>query len=145
MSDTTPQSVSNGCRKYVKSRIKFNTLNTFNNVEFIIYDTIGEMQQAILQRQQKQQLNLFADTKGFNPGEKEWKQLVSMFCGELGDELRKVEFVSYDGKTVLLKASREQCKKVESCLSDDVIAHVKKCSKQVFGKVIAWNYSLSDN
>ena len=33
MSDTTPQSVSNGCRKYVKSRIKFNTFNTFNNVE----------------------------------------------------------------------------------------------------------------
>ena len=36
-------------------------------------------------------------------------------------------------------------KKVESCLSDDVIAHVKKCSKQVFDKVSAWNYSLSDN
>ena len=33
MSDTTPQSVSNGCRKYVKSRIKFNTFNTFNNVD----------------------------------------------------------------------------------------------------------------
>lgn len=114
-------------------------------IEFTIYDTIGEMQQAILQRQQKQQLNLFADTKGFKPGEKEWQQLVSMFGGELGEELRKVAFVSYDGKTVLLKASREQCKKVESCLSDDVIAHVKKCSKQVFGKVIAWNYSLSDN
>lgn len=114
-------------------------------IEFTIYDTIGEMQQAILQRQQKQQLNLFADTQGFKAGEKEWQQLVAMLGGELGEELRKVEFVSYDGKTVLLKASREQCKKVESCLSDDVIAHVKKCSKHVFGKVIAWNYSLSDN
>ena len=114
-------------------------------IEFTIYDTIGEMQQAILQRQQKQQLNLFADTKGFKPGEKEWQQLVAMLDGDIGDELRKVVFVSYDGKTVLLKASREQCNKVESCLSDDVIAHVKKCSKQVFGKVIAWNYSLSDN
>lgn len=114
-------------------------------IEFTIYDTIGEMQQAILQRQQKQQLNLFADTQGFKAGEKEWQQLVAMLDGEIGEELRKVEFVSYDGKTVLLKASREQCKKVESCLSDDVIAHVKKCSKHVFGKVIAWNYSLSDN
>lgn len=114
-------------------------------IEFTIYDTIGEMQQAILQRQQKQQINLFADTQGFKAGEKEWQQLVSMLGGELGDELRKVAFVSYDGKTVLLRASREQCKKVESCLSDDVIAHVKKCSKQVFGKVIAWNYTLSDN
>lgn len=114
-------------------------------IEFTIYDTIGEMQQAILQRQQKQQLNLFADTQGFKAGEKEWQQLVAMLDGEIGEELRKVEFVSYDGKTVLLKASREQCKKVESCLSDDVIAHVKKCSKHVFCKVIAWNYSLSDN
>ena len=31
MSDTIPQSVSNGCRKYVKSRI---IINTFNNVEY---------------------------------------------------------------------------------------------------------------
>lgn len=113
-------------------------------IEFTIYDTIGEMQQAILQRQQKQQLNLFADTQGFKAGEKEWQQLVSMLGGELGEELRKVEFVSYDGKTVLLKSSMEQYEKVENCLSGDVIAHVKKCSMQVFGKVIAWNYSLSD-
>ena len=70
---------------------------------------------------------------------------VARLDGEIGEELRKVVFVAYDGKTVLLKASREQCKKVESCLSDDVIAHVKKCSKQVFGKVIKWNYSVSDN
>ena len=32
MSDTIPQSISNGCRKYVKSRIIINTFNTFNNV-----------------------------------------------------------------------------------------------------------------
>ena len=32
MSDTIPQSVLNGCRKYVKSRIIINTFNTFNNV-----------------------------------------------------------------------------------------------------------------
>ena len=34
MSDTIPQSVSNGCRKYVKSRIIINTFNTFNNVKY---------------------------------------------------------------------------------------------------------------
>ena len=34
MSDTTPQSVSNGCRKYVKSRIDFNNFNTFINVTY---------------------------------------------------------------------------------------------------------------
>ena len=113
-------------------------------IEFTIYDTIEQMQQAIAKKQEIQRLtSLFVDE--VKPGEKEWQQLVAMLDGDIGEELRKVVFVSYDGKTVLLRASREQCKKVEGCLSDDVIAHVKKCSKQVFGKVIEWNYSLSDN
>ena len=112
-------------------------------IEFTIYDTIGQMQQALAKKQQTQKsASLFDDE--VKPGETEWQQLVAMLDGDIGEELHKVEFVSYDGKTVLLRASREQCKKVESCLSDDVIAHVKKCSKQVFCKVIKWNYSLSD-
>ena len=115
-------------------------------IEFSIYDTIGQMQQALAKKQKAQEpASLFAEADEVKPGESEWQQLVAMLDGDIGEELRKVVFVSYDGKTVLLKASREQCNKVESCLSDDVIAHVKKCSKQVFGKVIKWNYSLSDN
>lgn len=115
-------------------------------IEFTIYDTIGQMQQALAKKQKAQEpASLFASAEEVKPGEKEWQQLVAMLDGDIGEELRKVAFVSYDGKTVLLRASREQCNKVESCLSDDVIAHVKKCSKQVFGKVIKWNYSLSDN
>ena len=115
-------------------------------IEFTIYDTIEQMQQALARKQKAQEpASLFAAAEEVRPGEKEWRQLVGMLDGDIGEELRKVAFVSYDGKTILLRASREQCKKVESCLSDDVIAYVKKCSKQVFGKVIAWNYSLSDN
>lgn len=115
-------------------------------IEFTIYDTIEQMQQALAKKQQTQKSgSLFDESDEVKPGEKEWQQLVEMLDGDIGEELRKVVFLSYDGKTVLLRASREQCKKVESCLSDDVISHVKKCSKQVFGKVIAWNYSLSDN
>lgn len=115
-------------------------------IEFSIYDTIEQMQQALAKKQKAQEpASLFAEAEEVKPGESEWQQLVAMLDGDIGEELRKVVFLSYDGKTVLLKASREQCKKVESCLSDDVIAHVKKCSKQVFGKVIKWNYSVSDN
>ena len=115
-------------------------------IEFIIYDTIEQMQQALARKQKAQEpASLFAEAEEVKPGESEWRQLVAMLDGDIGEELRKVAFVSYNGKTVLLRASREQCKRVEICLSDDVIAHVKKCSKQVFGKVIAWNYSLSDN
>lgn len=115
-------------------------------IEFTIYDTIGQMQQALAKKQKAQEpASLFAEAEEVKPGESEWQQLVAMLDGDIGEELRKVAFVSYNGKTVLLKASRDQCNKVEICLSDDVIAHVKKCSKQVFGKVIKWNYSLSDN
>ena len=113
--------------------------------DFVFY----VMEQWIKQRKAKPELKQqtfdFAEADEVKPGETEWQQIIAMLDGEIGVELRKVMFVSYDGKTVLLRASREQCKKVESCLSDDVIAHVKKCSKQVFGKVIKWNYSLSDN
>ena len=115
-------------------------------IEFTIYDTIEQMQQALARKQKAQEpASLFAAAEEVKPGEKEWRQLVGMLDGDIGEELREVAFVSYNGKSVLLRARREQCKRVESCLSDDVIAHVKKCSKQVFGKVIAWNYSLSDN
>ena len=64
--------------------------------------------------------------------------------GEIGEQLHKVEFDSYDGKTILIKASRAQCEKVESCLTNYVIKHVKNCSAKVFGKIVNWNYSLSD-
>lgn len=115
-------------------------------IEFTIYDTIEQMQQALARKQKAQEpASLFSAAEEVKPGEKEWRQLVAMLDGDIGEELRRVAFISYDGKTVLLRASRAQCKKVESCLSDDVISHVKKCSKQVFGKVIAWNYYLSDN
>ena len=115
-------------------------------IEFTLYDTIEQMQQALARKQKAQEpASLFTAAEEVKPGESEWQRLVAMLDGDIGEELRKVAFVSYDGEAVLLRANREQCKKVESCLSDDVIAHVKKCSKQVFGKVIKWNYSLSDN
>ena len=50
MSDTTPQSVSNGCRKYVKSRIDFNNFNTFINVDLLqIMDIIKSAVDAGIQ------------------------------------------------------------------------------------------------
>lgn len=113
-------------------------------IEFTIYDTIGQMQQAA---QPTQQLSLFADAEEVKskPGEKEWQQLVAMLDGEIGEELRKVEFVVYDEKKgIFLRTSRAQHDKVESCLTDDVIKRVQKCSVKVFGKAVNWNYSLSD-
>ena len=114
-------------------------------IEFTVYNTIEQMQQDLAKKQQAQMsVSLFAEAEEIKPGEKEWQQLVTMLHGEIGEKLQKVEFVSYDGKTVLIKTSREQSQEIEKCLTDEVINYIKKCSKQVFGKVIGWKYSLSD-
>ena len=116
-------------------------------IEFTIYDTIEQMQQAIEKKQKTQEpASLFAEAEEvFKPGEKDWQMFVSTLHGDVGKELRKVEFVSYDGKTVLIKASREQCQKIEEYLTDDVLKYMKNHAKKIFGKVIGLNYSLSDN
>ena len=114
-------------------------------IEFTIYDTIEQMQQAFAKKQKAQEpASLFAEAEEMKPGEKEWQQLVGMLDGEIVSEMRKMAFLSYDGNTILLKASREQYKKFDSCLSDDIMAHIEKCSKQVFGKVIKWKFFLPD-
>lgn len=112
--------------------------------DFIFYIMEQWIKQHSSKPEPRQQTFAFDEAEEIKPGEKEWQQLVTMLHGEIGEELQKVEFVSYDGKTVLIKASRAQCQKIEKCLTDDVINYIKKCSKQVFGKVIGWKYSLSD-
>ena len=116
-------------------------------IEFTIYDTIEQMQQAIAKKQKTQEpASLFDEAEEvFKPGEKDWQMFVSTLHGDVGKELRKVEFVSYDGKTVLINASREQCQKIEEYLTDDVLKYMKNHAKKIFGKVIGLNYSLSDN
>lgn len=112
--------------------------------EFVFYIMEQWIKQHSSKPEPRQQTFAFDEAEEIKPGKKEWLQLVTMLHGEIGEDLQKVEFVSYDGKAVLIKASREQCQKIEKCLTDDVINYIKKCSKQVFGKVIGWKYSLSD-
>lgn len=113
-------------------------------IEFTVYDTIEQMQQAEERKKYAQPTSLFTEAEEVKPGEKEWQMFVATLDGDVGKELRKVAFISYDGKTVLIKASREQCQKIEKCLTDDVIKFIKNHAKKNFGKVIGWNYSLSD-
>lgn len=111
-------------------------------IEFTIYDTIGQMQQAILQGQREQQPSLFADDE-VKPGEKEWQQLVAMFDGEVGVELRKVAFASYDGKTIVIKATNEQRQRIENCMTDADVTRIRDYLKRTFGKPVIWKYFIS--
>lgn len=113
--------------------------------DFVFYIMEQWIKQHSTKPELQQQIFDFAEADEVKPGESEWRQLVAMLDGDIGEELRKVVFVSYDGKTVLIKASREQCQKIEKYLTDDVIKYIKNHAKKIFGKVIGWNYSLSDN
>lgn len=112
--------------------------------DFVFYIMEQWIKQHSAKPEPRQMTFAFAEVEEVKLGEKEWQQLVAMLDGDIVSELRKMAFVSYDGNAILLKASREQYKKFDSCLSDDIMAHIKKCSKQVFGKVIKWKFSLSD-
>ena len=111
-------------------------------IEFTIYDTIEQMQQALAKKQQAQQpTSLFVDE--VKPGEKEWHQLVAMLDGDIVSELRKVAFVSYDGKTIIIKATNEQQQRIEDCLTDAVITRIKDLLKRTFGKPVTWKYLIA--
>lgn len=113
-------------------------------IEFTIYDTIEQMQQALAKKQQAQEpVSLFAESEEVKHGEKEWKQLVAMLDGDICVELRKVSFVSYDGKKVLIKATSEQWQRIENCLTDAVIARIRDLIKRIFGKPVTWKYLIA--
>lgn len=111
-------------------------------IEFTIYDTIEQMQQAFAKKQEIQRLtSLFVNE--VKPGEKEWQQLVAMLDGDIGEELRKVVFVSYDGKTIIIKATNEQQQRIEDCLTDAVITRIKDLLRRTFGKPVTWKYLIA--
>lgn len=102
--------------------------------DFIFYIMEQWIKQHSSKPEPRQQTFAFDEAEEIKPGEKEWQQLVTMLHGEIGEDLQKVEFVSYDGKVVLIKASREQCQKIEKCLTDDVINYIKNARSKCLAK-----------
>lgn len=111
-------------------------------IEFTIYDTIGQMQQALAKKQKAQEpASLFDDE--VKPGEKEWKQLVEMLDGDISAELQKLVFLSYDGNKILVKATSEQRQRIENYMTDDVVARIRYLLKRAFGKSVTWKYFIA--
>lgn len=73
-------------------------------IEFTIYDTIGQMQQAIQQKQQKQQPTLFIDAnEGVADGKELWQEFLAKYEGVHASLMPGMEFESYaDGVLTLL-------------------------------------------
>lgn len=111
-------------------------------IEFTIYDTIEQMQQALAKKQKAQEPVSLFDEK-IKPGEKEWQQLIAMLDGDIGKELQRLVFLSYDGKTILVKATSEQRQRIENYMTDDVVARIRDLLKRAYGKSVTWKYFIA--
>ena len=112
-------------------------------IEFTIYDTIEQMQQAILRGQREQHPSLFADDD-VKTGEKEWQQLLRMIDKDLAADLRKAQFLSYKGTYILLGIPNKTLyTMIEEHFNDIAVKnHIEQCLAKVFGKIIAMKYKI---
>ena len=111
--------------------------------DFVFYIMEQWIRQHTVKQEPQQQTFAFSEDDEVKPGESEWQQLVAMLDGDIVSELRKVAFVSYDGKTILIKATNEQRQRIEDRLTDAVIARIRDLLKRVFGKPVTWTYLIA--
>ena len=112
-------------------------------IEFTIYDTIEQMQQALAKKQQTQKsASLFDDE--VRPGEKEWQQLLRLIDKDLAADLRKAQFLSYKGTYILLGIPNKTLyTMIEEHFNDIAVKnHIKQCFAKVFGKIITLKYKI---
>ena len=112
-------------------------------IEFTIYDTIEQMQQALAKKQEVQRLtSLFVDE--VKPGEKEWQQFLCLIDKEIAADFQKARFLSYDGMYLILGVTnRDVPTMIEKHFDKkDVLKHVEKCLVKVFGKTITLKYKI---
>lgn len=112
-------------------------------IEFTIYDTIEQMQQALAKKQEVQRLtSLFVDE--VKPGEKEWQQFLCLIDKEIAADFQKTRFLSYDGMYLILGVTnRDLPTMIEKHFDKKaVLNHVEKCLVKVFGKMITLKYKI---
>ena len=112
-------------------------------IEFTIYDTIRQMQQALAKKQQAQEpVSLFDDD--VKPGEKEWQQLLRLIDKDLAADLRKAQFLSYEGTHLLLGIPNKALyTMIEEHFNDIAVKkHIEQCFVKVFGKAITMKYKI---
>ena len=112
-------------------------------IEFTIYDTIEQMQQALAKKQKAQEPASLFDEK-VKSGEKEWQQFLCLIDKEIAADFQKAQFLSYDGMYLILGVTnRDVPTMIEKHFDKkDVLNHVEKCLTKTFGKTITLKYKL---
>lgn len=88
-------------------------------IEFTIYDTIEQMQQATQQRQHKQQPVLFADAPEIKPGEKEWDAFLTAYRGAFANNIYNFRFYSFENDTVHVTGPRDMYVRFQGAIADN--------------------------
>ena len=112
-------------------------------IEFTIYDSIEQMQQALAKKQKAQEPASLFDEK-VKSGEKEWQQFLCLIDKEIAADFQKAQFLSYDGMYLILGVTnRDVPTMIEKHFDKkDVLNHVEKCLTKTFGKTITLKYKL---
>ena len=100
---------------------------------------------AFRDKQQAQEpASLFAEAEEMKPGEKEWQQLLCLIDKDLAADLRKAQFLSYDGTHLLLGVPNKDIPtRVEERFKDNAVLNpTEKCSAKVFGKILSLSYKI---
>ena len=112
-------------------------------IEFTIYDTIEQMQQALAKKQKAQEPASLFDEE-VKPGEKEWQQFLCLIDKEIAADFQKTQFLSYDGMYLILEVTnRDLPTMIEKHFDKKaVLKHVEKCLVKAFGKMITLKYKI---
>ena len=112
-------------------------------IEFTIYDTIEQMQQALAKKQKTQEPASLFDEE-VKPGEKKWQQFLCLIDKEIAADFQKTQFLSYDGMYLILEVTnRDLPAMIEKHFDKKaVLKHVEKCLVKVFGKMITLKYKI---
>lgn len=112
--------------------------------EFVFYIMGQWIKQHSAKPGPQQQTFAFAEAEEIKPGEKEWQQFLCLIDKDLAADLRKAQFLSYDGTYLLLGVPNKALPTmIEEHLNDiAVLNHTEKCSAKVFGKILSLKYKI---
>ena len=112
--------------------------------EFVFYIMGQWIKQHSAKLGQQQQTFNFVEAEEIKSGEKEWQQFLCLIDKDLAADLRKAQFLSYDGTYLLLGVPNKALPTmIEEHLNDiAVLNHTEKCSAKVFGKILSLKYKI---
>lgn len=110
--------------------------------EFVFYIMGQWIKQHSAKPEPQQQTFAFAEAEEIKPGKKEWQQFLCLIDRDLAADLRKAQFLSYDGTYLFLGVPNKILPTmIEERFKDIVVLnHTEKCSAKVFGKIITLKY-----